>query len=148
VSDRRSLLVGVAVIAAGLAAVLGATLVGDASGAVNGIASWPPVVRAAFVGVFVAIGLALVARAIAMLGERADADGRAPAPEARDVRTMIRGVRLVFLALASFAAAGVFLVGHPLLLVVAVVIAGVDVVETSFLLLVARTHRGDDASGS
>ena len=147
-SDRRSLLGGLAVITVGLVAVLGGTLIGSAGDASSGIGSWPPLVRAALVGAFVATGLALVGRAISMLAERADDTGRAPAPEARDVRTMIRAVRLAFLALAAFAAAGAFLVGHPLLLVVAVVIAGVDVIETSFLLLVARTHHGDDASGS
>ena len=49
---------------------------------------------------------------------------------------MIRGVRLVFLAVAAFAAASGWAVGHPLPLVVALVIAGVDVLETSFLLIV------------
>ena len=55
--------------------------------------------------------------------------------------TMIRAVRLAFLAVAAFAAAGAWLVGSPLLLIVALVIAGVDVLETSFLLLVARTRK-------
>jgi hypothetical protein len=56
---------------------------------------------------------------------------------------MIRGVRLVFLAVAAFAAASGWLLGHPLPLVVALVIAGVDVLETSFLLIVVglRTRR-------
>jgi hypothetical protein len=56
---------------------------------------------------------------------------------------MIRGVRLVFLAVAAFAAASAWLLGHPLPLVIALVIAGVDVLETSFLLLVVslRTRR-------
>jgi hypothetical protein len=49
---------------------------------------------------------------------------------------MIRAVRLVFLAVAAFAAAAGWLIGHPLPLVVALVIAGVDVLETSFLLVV------------
>ena len=102
--------------------------------------------RAILVGLSVAIGLLLLGRAVTMLA--AAAPEGAATPDGRDVRTMIRAVRLAFLALAAFAAAGAFLVGHPLLLVVAVVIAGVDVIETSFLLLVARTHHGDDASGS
>ena len=50
---------------------------------------------------------------------------------------MVRGVRLVFLAAAAFAAASGWILGEPLPLVIALVIAGVDVVETSFLLLVA-----------
>jgi hypothetical protein len=57
--------------------------------------------------------------------------------------TMIRGVRLAFLAVAALAAAAGWFVGHPVLLVVALVIAGVDIVETTFLLIVARMHRID-----
>jgi hypothetical protein len=44
----------------------------------------------------------------------------------------------VFLAVAAFAAAAGWALGHPLPLVVALVIAGVDVLETSFLLLVVN----------
>jgi len=51
---------------------------------------------------------------------------------------MVRGVRLAFLAVAAFAAAAGWVIGHPLPIVVALVIAGVDVVETSFLLLVVQ----------
>jgi hypothetical protein len=54
----------------------------------------------------------------------------------RDIAGMIRAVRLVFLAVAAFAAGAGWLIGHPLPLVVALVIAGVDVLETSFLLVV------------
>jgi hypothetical protein len=61
--------------------------------------------------------------------------------------TMIRGVRLAFLAVAAAAASAGWFVGHPLLLVVALVIAGVDVVETTFLLIVARRHRIDEPEG-
>jgi hypothetical protein len=53
-----------------------------------------------------------------------------------DVRGLIRGVRLAFLAVAAGAAGAGWALGHPLPLIVAAVIAGVDVVETSFLLLV------------
>jgi hypothetical protein len=58
-----------------------------------------------------------------------------------DLGTMVRGVRLVFLAAASFTAAAGWLIADPLPIVVALVIAGVDVVETSFLLLVASSRR-------
>jgi hypothetical protein len=51
---------------------------------------------------------------------------------------MVRGVRLAFLAVAAFAAATGWILGHPLPLIVGLVIAGIDVVETSFLLLAAR----------
>jgi len=62
----------------------------------------------------------------------------------RDMATMIRGVRFAFLAVAALAAAAGWFVGQPLLLVVALVIAGVDVVETTLLLIVARMHREDE----
>ena len=48
---------------------------------------------------------------------------------------------LVFLALASAAAGAGWALGDPLPLVVALVIAGIDVVETSFLLLVVASGR-------
>ena len=58
-----------------------------------------------------------------------------------DVRGLIRAVRLAFLAVAAFAAAAGWALAHPLPLVVAAVIAGIDVVETSFLLLVVGRTR-------
>ena len=45
-------------------------------------------------------------------------------------------MRLAFLAVAAFAAGAGWVLGNPLPLVVAAVIAGIDVIETSFLLLV------------
>ena len=54
---------------------------------------------------------------------------------------MLRGIRLVFLAAAALAAAIGWLVGHPLPIVIGLVIAGVDLAETSFLLLVAAGRR-------
>ena len=128
----------------GVAALVLATVVGTGD-ATRSIEDWPPALRAALVGVCVAIGFALLGRAVTML---ADDDLTSAAGATRDVRPMIRAVRLAFLAVAAFAAAGAFLVGHPLLLIVALLIAGVDVIETSFLLLVARTHHRDDRSGS
>jgi len=58
-----------------------------------------------------------------------------------DLGTLVRGVRLVFLAAASFTAAAGWILGEAVPLVIALVIAGIDVVETSFLLLVA-SRRG------
>jgi hypothetical protein len=141
VSDRRDLATSLAVIAVGVAAVVGGTLLG--SGEIGGgIETWPSPVRALLVGLSVAIGLLLLGRAVTMLAG-SQPDGSPTSPDGRDVRPMIRGVRLAFLAVSAFAAAGAWLVGQELLLVVAAVIAGVDVIETTFLLLVARTHRGD-----
>lgn len=124
------------VLAAGLAAVLVATVLGGAGSLLDAVVSPPIVVRAALVGVSAVAALALLGRALAALGG-------GDAPE-RDMATMIRGVRLAFLAVAAIAASAGWFVGHPLLLVVALVIAGVDVVETTFLLIVARRHRIDD----
>jgi hypothetical protein len=53
-----------------------------------------------------------------------------------DVPGLIRAVRLAFLAVAALAAAAGWAIGHPLPLIVAAIIAGIDVVETSFLLVV------------
>jgi hypothetical protein len=59
-----------------------------------------------------------------------------------DLASMIRGVRLAFLALAAVAMAAGWLLAHPLPFVVALIIAGIDVIETSFLLLVVRRSKG------
>ena len=85
----------------------------------------------------IVVAAALLAAAAARIG----AAGVREHPE-RDLPGMIRGVRLVFLAVAAFAAAAGWLMAHPLPLVVAVVIAAIDVIETSFLLLVV-TVRGE-----
>jgi hypothetical protein len=55
-------------------------------------------------------------------------------------RELIRGVRLAFLAVAAFAAATGWALGSALPIVAALIIAGVDVVETSFLLLVTAAR--------
>ena len=125
-----------AVLAAGVAAVLAASVLGDAGTLLDAVVSPPIVVRAALVGVSAVAALALLGRALAALGG-------GDAPE-RDMATMIRGVRLAFLAVAAIAASAGWLVGQPVLIVVALVIAGVDVVETTFLLIVARRHRIDE----
>jgi hypothetical protein len=122
----------VALVLGVVAVVVGSVLGG--TGAVLDVVVTPPIiVRAALVGISTVIAVALLGRALTALG-----GGDAPD---RDMATMIRGVRLAFLAVAAIAAAAGWLVGHPLLLVVALVIAGVDVVETSFLLIVARSRQ-------
>ena len=123
-------------LALGLAAVLVGTVLGGAAPLLDAIVSPPVIVRAALVGASAVLALWLIGRALAALS-----GGDSPA---RDMTTMIRGVRFAFLAVAALAAAAGWFVGHPLLLVVALVIAGVDVVETSFLLIVARRSHADD----
>ena len=120
----------------GIVAVVLATVIGGAGTLLDAVVTPPILVRAALVGASTVVALALLRRAVATLsdGDRADRRG---------MTAMIRGVRLTFLAVAALAAAAGWLVGHPLPLVVALVIAGVDVVETTFLLIVAaRSPQG------
>jgi hypothetical protein len=126
------------VLVLGVVAVVVGTVLGAAGPLLETIASPPILVRAGLVGASTTIAVALLGRALSALG-----GGDAPT---REMTTMIRGVRLAFLAVAALAAAAGWLVGHPLLLVVGLVIAGVDVVETTFLLIVARSRRDDPTS--
>jgi hypothetical protein len=119
--------VGAAVaVGAGLLALLVATLVGGNEGWLDALVTPPPLVRAGLVGLSVVVGGALLLRSIGRMAESG----------ADDVPGLIRAVRLAFLAVAAFAASAGWALGHPLPLIVAAVIAGIDVVETSFLLLV------------
>ncbi|MDT4947066.1 MAG: hypothetical protein QOH14_3799 [Pseudonocardiales bacterium] len=117
----------------GVVAVVVGSALGGTGAVLDAVVTPPIIVRAALVGVSTVVAVALLGRALTALGGGGVPD--------RDMATMIRGVRLAFLAVAAIAAAAGWLVGHPLLLVVALVIAGVDVVETSFLLIVARSRR-------
>jgi hypothetical protein len=93
----------------------------------------PPIVRAALVGGAVVFALGALARGIRRISEGRDPDTGGPA-------ALIRGVRFVFLAVAGLSAAAGWLLGHPLPLIVAFVIAAIDVIETTFLLLVLGTR--------
>jgi hypothetical protein len=57
-----------------------------------------------------------------------------------DARALIRSVRMVFLAVAAFAAAAGWFLGSALPIVVALVIGGVDVLETTLLLIVTAAN--------
>jgi hypothetical protein len=122
----------------GAVAVVAATLAGANAGTLDAIVHPPLLIRAALVGASAAIAVILLSRGLARLAGGRD-----------DVPGLIRGVRLVFLALAAGAAGVGWIVGDALPLIVALVIAGIDVVETSFLLLVVATgrttHGVDDA---
>ena len=126
----------VAALTLGIVAVVAATVLGGLEPLLAAVVTPPILVRAALVGASTVLSLVLLNRALSALGRR-------DAPE-RDMATMIRGVRFAFLAIAGLAAAAGWFVGQPLLLIVALVIAGVDVVETTLLLIVARTHREDE----
>jgi hypothetical protein len=122
----------------GLAALVGGTAAGWNGALISAIATPPALVRAALVGMMAVAALRLAAEAIA----RIDA-GRHVAPgtaSGRDLAVLIRGVRFVFLAVAAVAAAAGWLLGSAVPIVVALLIAGVDVVETGFLLLVVSVR--------
>jgi hypothetical protein len=121
-----------AALAIGFIALIGGSLVGWNAGLLDALVTPPALIRAALVGGSVAIGIVLLGRSLGRLAEA----GR------DDVPGLVRAVRLAFLAVAAFAAAAGWALAHPLPLIVAAVIAGIDVIETSFLLLVvgAGTH--------
>ena len=112
----------------GAVAVVAATLVGANADALEAIVHPPPLIRAALVGASAATAVITLSRGLARLAGGRD-----------DVPGLIRGVRLVFLALAAAAAGAGWALGDALPLIVALVIAGIDVVETSFLLLVVAS---------
>lgn len=121
-------------LAAGFAAVIGGTLLGWDGRALGFIATPPALVRAALVGASAVVALRLLGSAITRIeAGRAVPDSSAVG---RDVAVLVRGVRLVFLAVAVLSAGAGWLLGHPMPFVVALVIAGVDVLETTFLLIV------------
>ena len=124
---------------AGIAALVIAIAAGWNEQFLEAIVTPPPIVRAVLIAVCAVGGVALLAAAATRIGAAGDRDH----PE-RDLPGMIRGVRLVFLAVAAFAAAAGWLIAHPLPLIVAVVIAAIDVIETSFLLLVVTVRGGRD----
>jgi|GEM_PF-1634235 hypothetical protein len=144
-ADRlRSRLGGRPIIAlallAGLAAVAIAMAAGIAPGLLETIARPAPIVRAALAGGSIVLGGRLLLSALRRIDSsvrRDVGDAAATRLSDADLGMLVRGVRLVFLAAAAFAAASGWVLGEPLPLIVALVIAGVDVVETSFLLLVA-----------
>jgi hypothetical protein len=130
---------------AGLVALALATLVGVVPDLFRLLAGPPPIVRAALAGGAIVVGARWLLSAL----RRIDMSMRREAgPASRisdaDLGAMVRGVRLVFLAAASFTAAAGWILGESLPLVIALVIAGIDVVETSFLLLVATARQPRD----
>jgi hypothetical protein len=126
---------------AGLAAVGIAMATGLAPELLDAVARPAPIVRAALAGGAIVLGGWLLLSALRRINSSFERDGSDRAAGAgisdADLGIMVRGVRLVFLAAAAFAAASGWILGESLPLVIALVIAGVDVVETSFLLLVA-----------
>jgi hypothetical protein len=114
----------------GLLAVVLATVLGSVPGVLDALVTPPVIVRVFLVGVAVAVGVTLLSRSLARMTEAGT----------EDVPGLIRAVRLAFLAVAAFAASAGWALAHPLPLIVAAVIAGIDVIETSLLLLVVAAH--------
>ena len=112
--------------------IVAATLAGSNGDTLDSIVHPPALIRAALVGGSIAIAVITLSRGLARLAGGTD-----------DVPGLIRGVRLVFLAVAAAAAGAGWALGDALPLVVALVIAGIDVVETSFLLLVVASGQLD-----
>jgi hypothetical protein len=115
-------------LALGAFAVAGATVIGQDPGRLDALVQPPAVVRATLVAAALLLALVCLGRGLSRL-----------AAGTNDVPGLVRGVRYLFLAVAAASAAAGWLLGDALPLVVALVIAGVDVVETSFLLLVVAT---------
>jgi hypothetical protein len=65
-----------------------------------------------------------------------------------DARGLIRAVRLMFVAVGLFAIAVGWFIGSPVPVVAGIVITAIDLVETSFMLLVttAKSAAGDQPS--
>lgn len=77
------------------------------------------------------LGAAAALLGIVLLLRSADQVGTATEPA-----ELIRAIRLVFLSVAAFGAAAGWSIGSPVPIVAGMVIAGVDVLETTFLLIV------------
>jgi hypothetical protein len=124
---------------AGTIALVGGTLLGWNGELLTAIATLPPTLRAFLTGMSAVAALWCILQAVRRLETSRDLSS-ADATN-RDLASMIRGVRYVFLAVAALSAGAGWLIGHPLPFVVALVIAGVDILETTFLLVVVALRR-------
>jgi hypothetical protein len=119
--------------AVGVLTLVGGTALGWDARILEAIVAPPALIRALLVAVSVVGALAMLREAVVRLEGVAGGE--------HDLPTTIRGIRLVFLAVAALAAAAGWLLAHPLPFIVGLVIAGVDILETSFLLLVVALRR-------
>lgn len=118
------------------------SLIGLDPAVADAVLRGPAILRAALTGALSVVGVWLLGLALTRI---AGHDGGAIRD--RGIGEMIRGIRFTFLAVAAFAAASAFLVGHVLPLVAGLIIAGIDIVETALLLLVAGTRREREPEG-
>ncbi|MBA2275367.1 MAG: hypothetical protein H0W00_01540 [Chloroflexi bacterium] len=82
------------------------------------------------------LGAAAAIVGVVLLLRSADQVGTSSEPA-----ELIRAIRIAFLAVAAFGASAGWFIGSPVPIVAGLVIAGVDILETTFLLVVA-TRRG------
>jgi hypothetical protein len=134
-APRRELVRTAALLASGLVAVVLGTAIGwnETLGALILTPALP--VRLVLGGLALVLGLWLVLSA-------ADRLGTAAQP-----RELIRAVRLVFLAVGAFAAAAGWFLPSVVPIIAGLVIGGIDVLETSLLLLVTSARAGDAREG-
>jgi hypothetical protein len=145
VNDRRSLIAWTALVVVALVVVAGAAVLEPVGR--EGAMGFVFMASIVFVVVFVLAGLLIFSRGLTLIAE--SRQDRATGMDKPDIRGLIRGVRLMFLSVATFVAAFGFLTGEAIFVVVAAVVAIVDIVETAIFLVVARTPSDrDDASGS
>ncbi|MFN8624129.1 MAG: hypothetical protein U0869_25590 [Chloroflexota bacterium] len=64
-------------------------------------------------------------------------------PAREDPRELIRGVRLAFVAVGCFAAAGGWFFGTALPIIAGLIIIGIDIIETTFLLMLTAVKPSD-----
>jgi hypothetical protein len=122
-------------LALGVLAVAVGTLAGW-NAALEGLLLSPPLpVRILLGSLALVVGVGLVVRSADRLGT------------SQQPRELIRAVRLVFLAVGFLAAAAGWFIGSPVPIVAGLVICGIDVIETSVLLLVTAA-RNEDGEGA
>ncbi len=106
---------------------------------VGTLAGWSETLQAVLLGpvlpVRLLLGSAALLLGIVLVGRSAERLGAS-----REAPDLVRSVRIVFLAVAALAAAAGWFVGSPLPIIAALVIAGIDVIETSILLLVTAVR--------
>ncbi len=137
----------VAPLAAGVALLVVGGFIGLNPSVLDVVLNGPILVRLALAAAAGLVGVWYLLSALTRLagngGERTDDE---PAAGRRPFAEMVRGVRYVFLAIAASAVASAFIVGHPLPLIIGLIVAAVDVIETSFLLIVGG-RSGDHTDG-
>ena len=116
------------VLLAGLAALAVGTLAGWNEAVASLLVAPSLPVRLSLGTAALLVGAVLVLRSAEALGA------------SREPAELVRSVRIVFLAVAALAASAGWFLGSALPIVAGLVIAGIDVVETSILLLVTAVR--------